>query len=37
LKRHHLLSSVKVIDFREDSSPEAIVALILHSYFFKNK
>jgi hypothetical protein len=37
LKRHHLLSSVKVIDPREDSSPEAIVALILHSYFFKNK
>jgi hypothetical protein len=37
LKRHNLLSSVKVIDPREDSSPEAIVALILHSYFFKNK
>lgn len=36
LKRKHAISGVQVIDLQEES-PEYIVALIVHSYFFKNK
>ncbi|MFC4403762.1 hypothetical protein [Gracilibacillus xinjiangensis] len=36
LKRNHLMSGIQVIDTQEDR-PECIVALILHSYYFKGK
>jgi len=35
-KRNHIISNVKVIDVQENH-PEYIVALIIHSYYFKNK
>lgn len=36
LKRKHLISGVQVFDVHEDR-PEFIIALIVHSYYFKNK
>ncbi|SES01488.1 hypothetical protein SAMN04487944_11525 [Gracilibacillus ureilyticus] len=36
LKRNHLVSGIQVIDTKEDK-PEYILALILHSYYFKSK
>lgn len=36
LKQNNLMSNVKVIDSKQ-SNQEHIVALILHSYYFKNK
>ncbi len=36
LKRNHIFSNVNVMDVHEDQ-PEYIVALLVHSYFFKNK
>ena len=36
MKPNHLISSVQVIDVQEDQ-PEYIIALLLHSYYFKNK
>jgi hypothetical protein len=35
-KRNHIISNVQVIDVQENH-PEYIVALIIHSYYFKNK
>ena len=35
-KRNHIISNVQVIDVQENH-PEYIVALIVHSYYFKNK
>ena len=36
MKRNHIVSTVQVIDVKEDQ-PEYIVALIVHAFFFKNK
>lgn len=36
LKRNHIMSNVQVIDIQENRL-EYIVALIVHSYYFKNK
>lgn len=36
MKRNHIISNVQVIEAQEDK-PEYIIALILHSYFFKSK
>ena len=36
LKRKHLISGMQVFDVQEDR-PEYIIALIIHSYYFKNK
>ncbi|MBT2692710.1 hypothetical protein [Bacillus sp. ISL-55] len=36
MKRNHIISNVQVLEVKEDK-PELIVALILHSYFFKSK
>ncbi len=36
MKRNHVVSTVQVIDVKEDR-PEYIIALIVHSYYFKNK
>lgn len=36
LKRNHIISNVQVIDAQEHQ-PEYIVALIVHSYYFKNR
>lgn len=36
LKRNHIISNLQVIDVKEQQ-PEYIVALIVHSYYFKNK
>lgn len=35
MKRGHLISNVNVIDVHDDS-PEKIIALILHAFYFKN-
>ncbi|MBT2642849.1 hypothetical protein J7I80_11480 [Bacillus sp. ISL-41] len=36
MKRNHIISNVQVLEVQEDK-PEYLVALILHSYFFKGK
>ncbi|GAM16706.1 hypothetical protein [Mesobacillus selenatarsenatis] len=36
MKRNHIISNVQVLEVQEEK-PEYIVALILHSYFFKSK
>ncbi|KEF35846.1 hypothetical protein M670_04990 [Schinkia azotoformans MEV2011] len=36
LKRNHIISNVQVIDVQEHQ-PEYIIALIVHSYYFKNR
>lgn len=36
MKRNHIISTVQVIDVKEDQ-PEYIIALIVHSFYFKNK
>ena len=36
MKRSHIVSTVQVIDVKEDY-PEYIIALILHAFYFKNK
>ncbi|WP_453996268.1 hypothetical protein [Bacillus nitroreducens] len=36
LKRNHLMSSIQVIDVPEDER-ESLIALLIHSLFFKNK
>ncbi len=35
LKRNHIMSNVQVIDIQK-TQPEQVVALIVHSYYFKN-
>lgn len=35
MKRNHLVSNVQVLDVKEDS-PEYLIALITHSFYFKN-
>ena len=35
MKRNHLISHVNIIDLNDDS-PESLIALLLHSYYFKN-
>ncbi|MBT2642862.1 hypothetical protein J7I80_11545 [Bacillus sp. ISL-41] len=36
MKRNHIISNVQVLELQEEKS-EYLLALILHSYFFKNK
>jgi hypothetical protein len=36
MKRNHIISNVQILEVQEDR-PEYLVALILHSYFFKGK
>lgn len=36
MKRNHIISNVQVLEVQEEK-PEYLVALILHSYFFKSK
>ncbi|WP_456275159.1 hypothetical protein [Bacillus sp. AK128] len=36
LKRNHIISNIQVIDIKENK-PEHLVALIIHSFYFKNK
>uniref|UniRef100_UPI0035B53188 hypothetical protein n=1 Tax=Neobacillus sp. TaxID=2675273 RepID=UPI0035B53188 len=35
MKRNHIISNVYVIDVKDDS-PEKIIALILHAFYYKN-